>query len=273
MGRVLRNLYKGDISLKKTVKRKVIAGAVVVGLISTTGVAFGATDAGAGLKGWYDAQFKKSNTEVAIESTKHSAQKLLEFNNETKALKEGATESINGTRNTETEAAKTSIHKESRDYINSVNTKKAEIQNNIDNQFKKIEDDANKAILAASKITYGLAELDLKGHTNKHGRDALTYLNTEIEKETTKALSDLEWEIRTTKGFLQDLLNKKSSASIESINQTVDAEIARLLDLITKKTGELVTSQQNAISSKAAELEAAAKLKLEERVNALINEK
>lgn len=259
--------------MKKTIKRKVIAGAVIVGLISTTGVAFGATDAGAGLKGWYDAQFKKANTEVASESTKHSAQKLLEFNNATKELKTGATESITGTRNTETEAAKSSIHKESRDYINSVNTKKAEIQSNIDNQFKKIEDDANKAILAASKITYGLAELDLKGHTNKQGRDALTYLNTEIEKETNKAISDLEWEIRTTKGFLQDLLNKKSTASIEAINKTVDAEIARLLDLITKKTGELVKSQQIAIELKAAELEAAAKLKLEERVNALINEK
>ncbi|WP_427137762.1 hypothetical protein [Psychrobacillus psychrodurans] len=259
--------------MKRTVKRKLIAGAVVVGLISTTGVAFGATDAGAGLKGWYDSQFKKANTEVAIESAKHTTQKLLEFNNDTKELKTGATESINGTRDTETEAAKSSIHQESRDYINSVNSKKAEIQNNIDNQFKKIEDDANKAILAASKLTYSLAELDLKTQTSKEGKAALAFLNTEIEKETNKALSDLEWEIRTTKGFLQDLLNKKSSASIESINKTVDNEIARLLNLITKKTGELVTAQQTAISSKAAELEAAAKLKLEERVNALINEK
>ena len=78
--------------MKKAVKRKVIAGTVVVGLISSTGVAFGATDAGAGIKSWYDAQFRKASIEVATSTVTHSAQKFIDFNNGKNQLKEDATD-------------------------------------------------------------------------------------------------------------------------------------------------------------------------------------
>ena len=259
--------------MKKTIKRKVIVGTVVVGLLTTSGVAFGATDAGTGIKSWYDAQFKKASTEVAINTAKHSVDKFKEFGDKTQNLKLDATADISSTRDVSTVNATDNIKSASQGYIDSVNAKKTEIENSIDSEFRKIEDKANSALKAASKVAYGLAEFDLKNHTGKEGKEALTYLNNEIEKETNKALTDLEREIRATKASLQTLLNNKSGATIESINNTVDEEIARILDLITKKTDELVATQQAAISAKAAELETASKLKLEQRVKELLNEK
>ncbi|WP_144510798.1 hypothetical protein [Bacillus sp. FJAT-22090] len=259
--------------MKKTVKRKVIAGTVVVGLLSGTGVAFGATDAGAGLKSWYDSQFRKASIEVATTTGKHSVEKFLEFGKETQNLKEDATTDINTTRDFATTTATDSINVEKDKYINSVKTKKEEIENNIENEFRKIEDKANSALKTTSKVAYGLAEYDLNKHTSAEGKEALKFLNNEIDKATNNALSELEKEINDTKAHLKTLLDKKSGATIESINKTVDDEITRILGLITTKTEQLVAAHQDAINKKAGELEAASKLKLEERVKELINGK
>ena len=259
--------------MKNTVKRKVIVGTVVVGLLSTTGVAFGATDAGAGIKSWYDAQFRKASVEVAATTGKHTVEKFVEFGEETKKLKQGATSDINSTRDTATSNATDSIEKEKQGYIDSVNNKKVEIQNNIDKQFRQIEEKANSALKFTSKIAYEVAEADLTRYTGKEGQAALDYLNLEIDKTTNNALSEIEREITNTKVHLQGLLNDKSGATIDSINKTVDAEIARILGLITTKTEQLVATHQEAINQKAGELEAASKLKLEERVKQLLNQK
>lgn len=259
--------------MKKTVKRKVIAGTVVVGILSSTGVAFGATDAGAGIKSWYDSQFRKASTEIAFETGKHSVDKFREFSDATKGLKQEASTDINSTRDTATTTATDGIKAEKTKYIDSVNSKKVEIEKNIDSQFMKIEKDANAALKFASLGAKTLAELDLKNHTDKDGKAALVHVNSEIENTTNAAIVELETEIRATKSYLQGLLNGKSEATIEKINKAVDDEITRILGLITTKTEQLVASHQTAISNKAAELEAASKLKLEARVIELLNEK
>lgn len=259
--------------MKKTIKRKVIVGAVVVAFLSSTGVAFGATDAGAGIRNWYDAQFNKAATEIAVETGKHSLNKLGELKDATVVLKQGASTSINSTRDTATTNATDGIKEESKKYIDSVNAKKLEIQSNIDNQFSKIERDAAAALKFASFGAKSAAEVDLIGHTGKEGRAALVYVNEEIDKTTKAAITDLEREIRATKSYLQGLLDTKSDATVEKINKAVDDEIAKIIDSITAKTKQLVATHQAAINNKAAELEAASKLKLEERVKELINEK
>ncbi|MFJ7972074.1 hypothetical protein [Psychrobacillus sp. NPDC096389] len=259
--------------MKKTVKRKVIAGTVVVGLLSSTGVAFGATDAGAGIKNWYDAKFRKASTEVALETAQHSAQKFIEFNDGKNQLKRDATDDINKTRDTATGTATDGIKAEKDKYIASVQSTKTDIENKIDSQFNKIEKDANRALNGASFIAKNLAEADLKNQTDKDGKAALAHVNTEIEETTNAAISELETEIRSTKSYLQGLLNNKSGATVEKINKAVDDEITRILGLITTKTEQLVASHQTAISNKAAELEVASKLKLENRVKELLNEK
>lgn len=259
--------------MKKTVKRKLIVGTVVVGLLSSTGVAFGATDAGAGIKSWYDAQFRKASTQVATSTVAHSAEKFNEFNNGKNQLKKDATDEINETRDTATGNATDGIKAEKDKYIASVKSTKSDIEKKIDSQFSKIEQDANKALNGASFVAKNLAEFDLKNQTGKDGKAALAHVNTEIEKTTNDAISELETEIRATKSYLQGLLNNKSEATVENINNAVDDEITRILGLITTKTEQLVASHQTAISNKAAELEASSKLKIEARVKELLNEK
>lgn len=255
----------------KTVKGKVIAGVMAVALVSGGGAALGATDAGAGLKSWYDGQFKKSERSIATDTLKHSAAGFSGFAENVRGLKTDATKGINETRDTETNDATGGINKEARDYISSINAKKAEIQNNIDSEFKKIEDSANRALNATGKGALALAEFDLKRHTGKDGAAALAHLELEIEKQTNKSIGELEWEIRTTKSFLQDKLNEKSGATIAEINRLVDVEISRLLGLITEKTDKLVADQQDLIVKKADELESAAKQTLEAKVIEFMN--
>ena len=259
--------------MKKTIKRKVVAGAVAVAFLSSTGVAFGATDAGAGIKSWYDSQFRKATTEVAFETAKHSINKFGELKSATTGLKQEASTDINSTRDTATTNATDGIKAESKKYIDSVNAKKVEIQNNIDSQFMKIEKDANAALKVTSLGAKNLAEYDLKSHTGKEGQAALAYVNKEIDKTTNAAITDLETEIRATKSYLQGLLDTKSDATVEKINKAVDDEITRIIGLITAKTEQLVATHQAAINNKAAELEESSKLKLEARVKELINEK
>ena len=255
-----------------TVKGKVIAGVMAVALVSGGGAALGATDAGQGLKDWYNAQFNKTAGTVAANTLQHSVDGFSGFAGNVGELKLGATTSINGTRDVETSGSTDRIYQQGREYINSVNAEKAKIGETIDSQFAEIERLAKKALNTTGKGALALAEFDLKKHTGNDGKAALAHLETEIDKTTAKSIGELEWEISTTKGYLLGLLNTKSGATIVNINEAVDAEITRILDLISAKTVELVDVQKGLISLKAQELELAAKATLEQRVIDLINE-
>ena len=216
-------MIKGDSKLIKTVKGKVIAGVMAVALVSGGGAALGATDAGAGLKSWYDAQFKKSEKTIAADTLQHSAAGFKGFSEEVQKLKSGATTSINETRDKETTDATGRIYQEGRkDYISSVNAAKWKIEGTIDSEFAKIERLAKQALDATGKGALALAEFDLKRHTGKEGKAALAHLESKITEQTNLSISDLEWEIRTTKSFLKTLLDAKSGATIESINSADD---------------------------------------------------
>lgn len=256
----------------KTIKGKVIAGTLVFGLVAGGGVALGATDAGAGLKSWYDGHFKQSTVKIAKDTFNHSKTEFEGLADDVGTLKSGATSSINGTRDTATTEATGRIHQEGRDYISSVNDAKWKIEGTIDSEFDKIEMLAKQALDATGKVALRLAEFDLKRHTGKEGKAALAHLETKITEQTNQSISELEWEIRTTKLYLIGLLDEKSGKTIVNINNAVDAEIARLLELITTKTNTLVAEQQTLITNKAVELESAAKVTLEQKVNELINE-
>lgn len=256
----------------KTVKGKVIAGVVTVGLLSGGGAAFGATDAGAGLKGWFDGQFKKSEKTIAADTLSHSIAGFAGFAGDVKDLKTGATTDINGTRDTKTGNATAGIDQAGKDYISQVDAAKLEIEGNIDEEFAKIKALADKSLKLTGSLAYGAAQYDLSKHTSKEGRAALAHVESEIEEQTNLSISELEEEIRATKNGLKTLLSQKSGATIENINQAVDTEITRILGKITEKTEELIAAQKTLISNKAAELESTAKQILEEKVNSLINE-
>jgi len=256
----------------KTVKGKVIAGVMAVALVSGGGAALGATDAGAGLKSWYDSQFKKSEQTIAKDTLQHSAAGFSVFAENVKGLKSDATTGINETRDEKTNEAKTSIDNEGKAYVKSVQDKKGEIDENIEKQFEKIESLAKQTLGVTGQAALRLAEFDLKRHTGKEGEAALAHLKDGIEQQTKDSIDEIELEIRNAKIDLRVQLDSKSGDTIATINDLVDAKIAEILETITYKTGNLVQAQKDAIIASAINLEKDAKDKLDEAVISVIKE-
>jgi len=254
----------------KTVKGKVIAGVMAVALVSGGGAALGATDAGQGLKDWYNTQFNKSSGTIATDTLKHSATGFGGFAEDVKDLKSGATERINATRTQETNDAVRAIYFQGQEYIESVDVKDEEIRQNIDREFEEIERKANEVLSTTGKIALGLARADLQRHTGSEGRKALDHLEREINTQTDISIYDVSTVITDAKSGLLALLNTKSGVTIGNINAAVDAEIATILGVITTETEKLVTKQKDAITEAAAKLQAAAMKELDDEVIKLI---
>ncbi|KAA0955553.1 hypothetical protein FQ087_13160 [Sporosarcina sp. ANT_H38] len=253
----------------KTVKGKVIAGVLAVGLVSGGGVALGATDAGANLKLWYDGQFGKASTEVTSQVTSYASSKAEGLLTEYNGLKTDATDSINAKGEFVAGVANKNIDAKSREHIDSIKEEKAHIETYLASQFGGLSNFAKSIINQAGDDALAYAKNDLTQYTGVAGNTANEKVKTDVNKVTTQAIKDLEETIKVAKEELQAQLDKKTGSTVEEIKGLIDAKIVELRKEVTNLKNKLVKDQEKIITNTAKGLQLAAEAEMDALVKGI----
>ncbi|TQR21677.1 hypothetical protein [Psychrobacillus vulpis] len=253
----------------KTVKGKIIAGTLVITLASGAGVAFGASGAGENLKAWFDTQFNGAKADMENEITEYANGKKEDLKTEFNELKVGATTKINSSEETARTTANTNIDKELSQHLQSINTKKVEIEGYMNKQFEDIIVDAEQRIFDAGTEAARKASENMASHTDEVGQAAQTKLNTELTSTTDQALSDLRTAIENAKSSLQTQLDNQASSTTDEIKKLIDTRIGEVRVWVTMMTNFMVQEQEELIADRAQELEDAAKTAMQDLVDGI----
>lgn len=253
-------------------KKKIIAGAVTVGLLTGAGFSLANTDAGQALKTWYDNLFNQTSAEVLNESDANFEQLLTELRAENEALKELAASQIDEKTLSEIEGSTLAINQAKYEHITSLDSEKLLILENMDYQFYQLFLEGYFHIKAKGDLMQEEATANFQAFASEKGQSALEQVTAELNQAKADAVTELEQEIVAAK---QEIVTKvESQVEISSRNLRSQAnwkaeEIREALDAIL---ANLVAEQEAAITAKAAELEADAKTSLDDVVNNIVND-
>jgi hypothetical protein len=255
--------------MKKSIKAKVVTGAVALALVSGVGVSFASSDAGTNLQTWYNNQYGKSAKSIETQTTVYAVSKVPGLVREYNGLKTDAKSSINTTRDTSKAVAGSNITNAKQEHLESLAAQKTAIESHLKSQFDGIQQAADTAIGQAGLAAINYANNDLARHTGNVGSAALTDLTNDLNAASQKAVTDLQTAINTAKTDLQRQLNEATESRVANIKGIIDRKIDELRTTITTKKNELVAVQQGLITAKAQELEAAAKAALKAEVDGI----
>ena len=262
-------MIKGDNEMIKTVKGKVIAGAMAFGLVAGTGIAYGASDAGQNLKAWYDGQFGKVSGNVKSDSDTYLQEGLDGVAGELEGLKRDATGKIFDSKDSEVLGSTATINKQAKEYIDSIGSKKTEIEGYMDAQFEKLKAEADETIFKAGNDFSAKAHSELETLTKKSGTMAQKSVQVELGAVTNRALDDIEKAIIAAKTDLGAQLDKKASATTEEIKGMIDNRVGEVRYFITGAANYMVQEQEELIATRAQQMEDAAKKQMDDLVNGI----
>lgn len=253
----------------KTVKGKVIAGTLVFGLVTGGGVAFGATDAGAKLKTWYDGQFGQVSTKVISDSDAYLKKGLDGLQGEVDGLKTESTNKIFKTKDDEVASSTAKLDKKAKEYIDSIASKKKEIEGYMDSQFGKLKTDADATIFKAGTDFSAQAHKELEALTKKTGTMAQKAVEVELGAVKDRVIGEIEKAIKDAKDNLKAQLDTKANATTEEIKGLVDKRVWEVRYFVTAATNYMVQEQQELIEKRAQEMETEAMKQMENLVNGI----
>ncbi len=235
----------------KTVKSKVIAGAVTVGLLSGGGVVLGATDAGAQLKDWYDAKFSTASTNVVTDSYNYANSLVPGLTAEYQGFKDNTSNKLKAKGEFDTGVTNEAIDKKSQEYIDQINGQKAHIESYLSSQFDNLSSAAKGLIDQSGKEALKYANDDLASHANAEGQKAIADVNVKVKGATAEAARKLQETIDGAKSSLQGQLDTKQAATTAEIKAMIDTEISRLRTIITSTNNQLIIKQEKLITMTA----------------------
>lgn len=251
----------------KKAKGKVIAGTLVVGLVAGGGAVLGATDAGANLKAWYDAQFGKASSKITEEVGSYGNSKIEGLTAEYNGLKADATSKINSRGEFVGDVTKKSVQEQSDKHIDAIKEQKAHIETYLSGQFDSLAQFANGLIEQSGKDALAYAESDLKQHAGDAGKVAGEKMEADVKASTAAALKDLEDTIRWAKEDLQAKLDKETDLTIEEIKAMIDKKIVELRGKVTALNDAFVKEQERQLTMTSKKL----LLEAQAQIDALVN--
>ncbi|TKC16820.1 hypothetical protein [Robertmurraya kyonggiensis] len=249
-----------------TVKGKIVAGVVTVGLVSGVGAAFASTDIGAQLQSWYNGKFTSSAASMEKPLTDYVASKAGYIYSEGTKMVNGAKGAINGTRDTEKADSEATISNSADERIDALVEKKGIIFDGIDDQFDSIKGYALTLLDQLAAEGERQADNYLKGVTNSTGTAAVNDVNDHLTNVKNDAVGELNAEIAKAKTELLGELENQKNLTVGELKAAVDAKIAEVKSVLEGKLAGYVSAQQTLIQQKAADLEAAAETELDSAV-------
>lgn len=238
----------------KTVKSKVIAGAVTVGLLSGGGVVLGATDAGAQLKGWYDAKFTVASGKVTADSYEYANSLVPALTAEYQGIKDNTTNKLSEKGVFVAGVTNASIDKQSQKYIDEINSQKAHIESYLSDRFGDLSSAAQGLITQSGKDALDYANGDLARHAAAEGAAAIAEVNVKVKDATAEAARKLQDTIDGAKSSLQSQLDANQAATTAEIKTMIDNEISKLRTVITSTNNQLIAYHERSITMTAKSL-------------------
>lgn len=249
-----------------TVKGKVVAGVIAGGVLLGSGVAYANTDAGSGLKEWYDGMFNKTVDQVEADVDAYQESKLPGLEAEYDRLKSDASLDIDLTRTTETGKSLEEIVSAKLDHIGSLDESEREIIEGMGLQFYNVMLDGYFEIERLGDEGLKYATNDLTDYTEELGQDAVDELTGDLTTATDDAVTELEDAVKEAQASLITELDNNEEITTRNLKNQVDWAIEDLRESVTDLLDGLVEEQQTIIVAKAQELEDDAKAALDEVV-------
>ncbi|MEK5389641.1 hypothetical protein NSQ59_04545 [Margalitia sp. FSL K6-0131] len=237
----------------KTVKGKIVAGVVSVGLLSGVGAAFASMDIGKQLQNWYGKTLPLYTNQLSQDVTADVIKKTAGLPAEYDKLKNDTGKAIDDAKGVQTTAAKGEISNALNSRLTALNSEKENIKSDVEARFAKILADAKDAINKAGTVASQMADQDLTNYTSDKGTKARAAMDAELNKQKDQAASDLQKAITLAKSEIQGKLKLSTGGTRQEIGKAIDAKIAELRTLITKKAGELLEKEKQLIAERAAQ--------------------
>ncbi|SET08800.1 hypothetical protein SAMN05216389_105118 [Oceanobacillus limi] len=240
----------------KTVKGKIIAGAVTVGVVSSVGFAFANTDAGEQLQQWYDAAFGNTVDSIEDEVTEYGEGLMPELEDEYNGMKEDATADINATRDSEITSAEDAIDAAKASHLESLGSTKEEILSGMGQQFyQDVFLPGYFEITALANEAEEFATNDLTDYTGAKGEEAVENVTDALNTARDGAVQELEDAIEAAKGAIESELANQEEITARNLKNQVDFAVRDVREAVNNLLDELVEEQQSIIADAAAELE------------------
>lgn len=252
--------------MKKSLKSKVVAGVVTVGLVSGMGFAVANTDIGGKLQSWYDGQFNTAGSQIETASRGYVNSLVPGLTQEYNNAKAFGTSYLQGVGTNAVSDSSDAINDKKDAYVSQLSSKETEISDDIATQFDWIFGLAKTELGKISSQYEQAALADVKNHVETVGGNVNGDVNDQLTQAKNGAISQLEQEIANAKSRLQNKLDTEKDATIEEIEDAVDAEIQKVRKSITEKGIALGLAQQKIIEKTASDIVTDAQAELDQVV-------
>lgn len=256
---------------KKSMKNKVIAGIIAVGLISSSGFAFANTNAGEALKNWYDNLFNRAVAESEDDVEDYGEGLISEFNEDLDGLKDETAASILDKRDNETESSLSEIEKAKQAYLEELIEEHGEIKGYMEQQFFEVYMDNWLEIQTMSGELTANAGAELETLAGETGEESVQHVTTELTSAKDDAVQELEDEIEKAKKELAEGIDFHSDNLTDNLTKEIDFSIQTVKEVVDDLKVELIEEQQTIIAATAEELEQDAKDSLDDVVSDMNN--
>lgn len=253
----------------KSFKKKIGAGVLATFIIGSVGTAFAATDAGVQLRTWYNTQFENVKNAVYSELATYVEGTDKTFEEETGKImvnergnvaEKGRVSGIKVTNEIKktSDEYKTQIENESKnikegmpaEFDNAVASKNLYINGYLDGRALVIQNNINEKIYKATD-------------------SALWYVDYSKKDAMKKASTTLNDAINNAKGDIENQIGNEKVIANKELKDNVDKRTSELLQKIGEDSRTLAKEQETKIQNKAEELEASAKIELENIVKGI----
>ncbi|WP_373894292.1 hypothetical protein ACUL41_00655 [Virgibacillus natechei] len=249
-----------------TMKGKVLAGTMAIGLVAGGGFALANTDAGEQLRAWYDGQFNTAVEQAEGEAGEYMDGQMSESYEEYEGLKGDATSDINQTRDSEIAGSEDAIAAARDSHIGDVEATRQELLDEAGLAFYNVLLDGYFEIDRITEEWSGYAANELPGYTEGVGDSAVAHVNKELDAAKEGAVTELEEAISQAQEELQSDLDSRSDNLTNELKKQVDWNIDDVRVAVTDLLDELVQEQQTIVANAAQLKEDEAKSALDDVV-------
>ncbi|WP_405102980.1 hypothetical protein [Oceanobacillus sp. FSL H7-0719] len=252
-----------------TLKGKILAVLVAVGLVSGAGIVFAATGAGEQLQIWYASLFNQTVDNIEADVEAYSEGKLADLTAEYEELKATAGVDIDLSRELATGNSLEEIIQAKLAHIEEIDAEQQEILANIGYEFYNVFLDGYMEIIRNTNKGLEYATNDLGIYTAELGNEAIGQMTNDITAVKDNAVADLENAIRQAQETLGAELETQEEITTRNLMNQVNWAVDDLRKNVVEVLDGLVTEQEAVIIAKAKELENEAKAALDEVVSGI----
>lgn len=248
-----------------SLKKKLVAGTMAIGLVSGVGLTFASASEGSPLRQWYNGIFGNTQQAVLADNEANLTAAFENWAASTEQLKAGAGLKINDTMAAELTRAGSEIMSVKEAHLASLDAEKLELLNTMNYQvYQHIFLEGYFAIQNQGDAALGSVREGFRDYTSATGQAAINEMTQELTSAKDSAVSELEGAIEQAKAELSAQLAMEEQVSRYNLERQITFKLSDLREALTTIINGLVREQQNIITAKALELELDAKASLDE---------